>query len=373
MNNGFDTLRLSVEAKSGGKNTVILDDVGMPSIMVRVPKFKISEVMPGGPAEWHPMFIVNGELRDVLYIGKYGACIENDRAYSLPYRDPAAWVDFDRARQVCRNKGPGWHCMTNAEFAGLALWCKANGYMPTGNNYCGCDIDHRHEKGVQSYDWVLNYNWGDGMANKIEGSAYHHTGRVYTGSGPVSWAHDGTTDGIYDLNGNMWEWTPGMRLVDGEIQIIPDNNSAGNVDESPTSTLWRAIMPDGALVAPGTAGTLKYDATNANGSGAFILNTTVEHPGTDAVSTHTSFSALTAKAGVEVPDILKYLGLFPYDTTENGHGKDGFWGRNNGERLPFRGGSWAHASASGVFACYLDVPRARSWDDVGFRAAFCEM
>ena len=80
MNNGFDTLRLSVEAKSGGKNTVILDDVGMPSIMVRVPKFKISEVMPGGPAEWHPMFIVNGELRDVLYIGKYGACIENDRA-----------------------------------------------------------------------------------------------------------------------------------------------------------------------------------------------------------------------------------------------------------------------------------------------------
>ena len=68
MNNGFDTLRLSVEAKSGGKNTVILDDVGMPSIMVRVPKFKISEVMTGGPAEWHPMFIVNGELRDTIPI-----------------------------------------------------------------------------------------------------------------------------------------------------------------------------------------------------------------------------------------------------------------------------------------------------------------
>ena len=160
-----------------------------------------------------------------------------------------------------------------------------------------------------------------------------------------------------------------MRLVDGEIQIIPDNNSAGNVDESPTSTLWRAIMPDGALVAPGTAGTLKYDATNANGSGAFILNTTVEHPGTDAVSTHTSFSAMTAKAGVEVPDILKYLGLFPYDTTENGHGKDGFWGRNNGERLPFRGGCWHDGAASGVFACYLNDPRANSWNNVGFRAA----
>ena len=128
-------------------------------------------------------------------------------------------------------------------------------------------------------------------------------------------------------------------------------------------------MPDGALVAPGTAGTLKYDATNANGSGAFILNTTVEHPGTDAVSTHTSFSALTAKAGVEVPDILKYLGLFPYDTTENGHGKDGFWGRNNGERLPFRGGSWWYGAASGVFALNLNNPRAFTANDVGFRAA----
>ena len=30
----FDDLKLAVEALTGGKNTVLLDDVGLPSIMV---------------------------------------------------------------------------------------------------------------------------------------------------------------------------------------------------------------------------------------------------------------------------------------------------------------------------------------------------
>ena len=41
----FDDMKLAVEALSGGKNTVLLDDRGMPSIMVAFPKFKISDVI----------------------------------------------------------------------------------------------------------------------------------------------------------------------------------------------------------------------------------------------------------------------------------------------------------------------------------------
>lgn len=36
----FDDFRLAVEALSGGKNTVILDEAGMPSIVVPFPKIK---------------------------------------------------------------------------------------------------------------------------------------------------------------------------------------------------------------------------------------------------------------------------------------------------------------------------------------------
>lgn len=38
----FDDMKLAVEALSGGKNTVLFDDIGMPSIMVILPKM-ISE------------------------------------------------------------------------------------------------------------------------------------------------------------------------------------------------------------------------------------------------------------------------------------------------------------------------------------------
>ena len=33
--------------------------------------------------------------------------------------------------------------------------------------------------------------------------------------------HNHDMSGIADINGNLWEWTGGLRLMDGEIQIIP--------------------------------------------------------------------------------------------------------------------------------------------------------
>ena len=44
METNFDAIKLAVEAATGGKNTVLFDDLGNPSIMVRIPKFKISDV-----------------------------------------------------------------------------------------------------------------------------------------------------------------------------------------------------------------------------------------------------------------------------------------------------------------------------------------
>ncbi len=100
---------------------------------------------------------------------------------------------------------------------------------------------------------------------------------------PVSWSDNWQEDGIWDLNGNVYEWQGGYRTVDGEIQIIPDNNAAKQISQGSESTLWKAIMPDGSLVDPGTPGTLKWDYSNPvpeEGSGeyAFKLNTVLENP-----------------------------------------------------------------------------------------------
>ncbi|MZK77439.1 SUMF1/EgtB/PvdO family nonheme iron enzyme [Clostridium beijerinckii] len=351
-----DTYRAAVEAATGGKNTVLYDDQGNPSIMVVIPKFYLDDVITGAPHTVHPAFIVNGVEKPYIYISKYQNIVQNSRAYSLPGQDPATYVNFDQALSYCYAKGQGWHLMSRAEWAAIALWCKKNGFMPRGNNNYGCDTSASYEKGRETM-----FDSGAGK-----------TGRTATGSGPASWSHDGTPDGIYDLNGNVWEWNSGMRLNAGEIQVIQDNNAAIlNSDHSATSTLWKAIASaDGSLVAPGTSGTLKYDytATPTSGSGNIELNNAIANAQTDETAYgNKTFETLTAHSGITVPTIMKSLGLFPIDTSE---GADIFQLRNNLERFPLSGGSWYAGASAGLFALYLFYNRTSSFFFVGFRAAY---
>ena len=351
-----DTYRAAVEAATGGKNTVMYDDQGYPSIMVCIPKFYLDDVITGMTHTVHPAFIVNGVEKPYIYISKYQNIIQNGRAYSLPGQDPATYVNFDQALAYCYAKGQGWHLMSNAESAAIALWCKKNGFMPRGNNNYGCDIGATYEKGRETYF--------DTEAGK--------TGRVATGSGPASWSHDGTPDGIYDLNGNVTEWNSGLRLNAGEIQVIQDNNAAIlNSDHTAASTLWKAIASaDGSLVAPGTAGTLKYDytATPTVGSNSVELNNTIDNAQPDDTATGLkTFETLTAHSGITVPTLAKALALFPIDSSCGG---DALYFRNNGERLPLRGGFWRLGAHAGVFYLSLGDVRAGSSDGIGFRSAF---
>lgn len=366
----YDDLRLAVQALSGGKNDVLFDDLGYPSIFVIVPQFNISDVITGGSNSSHPAFMVNTVQKTQMYISKYQNIVANGRAYSLPFKDPANTMNFDAAKQYCEQKGSGFHLMTNAEWAAVALWCKKNGFMPRGNNNFGCDVANGWEKGVQTF-----YDTGAGK-----------TGRVATGSGPAAWAHDGTNAGIFDLNGNVWEWVGGMRLMAGEIQVIADNNAAVNgTDQTATSTLWKAINPDGSLAALGTSGTLHYDSTSVGDAtqtshdvgGAILLNTATTNPqytgdptGNPNYGYHNqTFETIAAKSGVNIPEILKALALMPVDSSCGG---DGLWVSNYGERLPIRGGYWGYESFAGVFDLNLGDARSAAGVNLGFRSAFIQ-
>ena len=367
----FDDFRLAVQALSGGKNDVLFDDLGMPGIYVVIPKFKNSDVITGGSANAHPAFVINDAEKDSFYYSKFQNIVVNGRAYSLAFKDPATGMTFDQAKQYCEQKGAGFHLATNAEWAAIALWCKANGFMPRGNNSYGADTANTWEKGVETYR--------DPNANK--------TGRVATGSGPVAWAHDGSNSGIYDMNGNVWEWQGGMRLMNGEIQIIPNNDAAVNgANQLSTSALWKGINPDGSIVAPGTAGDLHYDSTTAgdatqtdhDAGGALLLNTQTSNPqytGDASSSPYygehwQTFESTAAKSGVNIPEIVKALALMPVDANCGG---DGFYIRNYGERLPLRGGSWDSGTGSGVFGLYLGNGRSNADAGVGFRSAFVKL
>jgi hypothetical protein len=337
----FDDLKLSVEALSGGTNTVKLDDIGMPSIMFVLPKYLSSQLNSNLGATVHPAWKLNNAEKDKVYISKYQNIIVNSRAYSLPMQNPAHTINWDNALAACRAKGEYWGLTPMALWGAIALRCKTNGTMPRGNNNSGSDFGYPHEKGVITVD-----------------------GKTATGSGPNSWNHNNAPDGIADLNGNVSEWCAGFRLVAGEIQVIPDSDCMLlATDMSTNSTQWKAILQDGTLVDPGTADTLKLDWVNSKWQLATAITDQQD------ASRNCAFKDMQ-DGGLTVPQLLKELGVFPADNS--GYNNDQFYANNGAglERFPYRGGNRSGTSYAGVFCAVLNAPRSSAYANIGFRSAF---
>ena len=371
MKANFDSLKLQVEGMSGGKNTVIFDDVDMPSIMVRIPKMKNSQLVSGSDEEYHDAFHVHSAIVDAIYMGKFLATVVNGRAYSLAGKDPTVSLNFDKAREYCRAKGKGWHLPTNAFYSAIALWTKQNKTMPHGNTQWG--KDHA-------------CTWETGFPTTLETGSSHNgePAHIATGSGPDSWYHDwNSATGIADLCGNVWEWASGLRLQDGEIQVIQygdamDDTLTGAQDIMKSdSANWKAISKDGAFVEPGSDNTLKWDYTGspAANTGDFELTTEkIAHKQeNDTAYGYSKFGAMKKHGELVIPKRAILLGLYPDGETPKDTDYDsrgGFWFRNNGERLPIRGGHWIHGANAGVFALDLDSPRTIASANIGFRVAY---
>lgn len=343
MSSNFDDLQGAV-AQFGAGNKVILDDIGMPSIMVAVNKMQYSDLITGGSNETIPFFIVDGAERNTIWVSKFQNIVENDRAYSLAMKLPRNFITFDNALAACRRKGAGWHLNQSGIFAVINLLSQKLGTPPRGNTNFGRSHSHPHEKGIMP----------PGEAD-----------RTLTGSGEKTWYHNHDTSGIADICGNVWEWTGGLRIMNGEIQIIPNGDSMKHdCDMTANSPLWMAILPTGALVAPGTAGTLKVDVV----SGAVRINTTITTANSGSINT--IFRDVAAVNGVSIPHILIALGLFKEDSAV--YGTERFWVNTGGERLPLRGSGRDNASSSGPSAVALHHVRSGSNVYLGFRSAFYE-
>ncbi|MGL5292831.1 MAG: hypothetical protein ACRC9V_03455, partial [Aeromonas sp.] len=287
-----DSLRASVEAATGGRQTVLYTAKGQPSYMYVMNAFNCEDVDAGVGTGVHPMFLVDGVYKKERFIGAYGGVVRNGELISLPHQDPANSLNFDQFVSIARSNGAGWGITTNIDRAGIALWCNKNGFTPTGNTDYGRDFASKHETGVRVDDLLPGVRSG--------------TARTLTGSGPATWRHDGTFSGMSDLCGNMWEWCAGLRLFNWEIQIIPDNDASSTVDLSAASSMWRSINgATGELVAAGHANAVKLKPSGAE---PYTLVTVSGQPFEKMTNPSTT------PVGAEALKVLKLHGVFPVAT-----------------------------------------------------------
>jgi hypothetical protein len=105
-------------------------------------------------------------------------------------------VTWDQAVAACQAYDPACHLMEDDEWTALAVWSMIQGVTVHGNTASGRDAD-------------------DGTLTVRLDPTCPDGGRALTGTGMApGWSslvnrttHTGTTAGVYDLNGNVAEWT----------------------------------------------------------------------------------------------------------------------------------------------------------------------
>ena len=201
--------------------------------------------------------------------------------------------------------------MTLATWAYLALLQVRLGFESRGNDNQGRSSQKSDETGVK----------GGYLDPTSAGNVWH----VKTGSGPMTWRHDGTPFGVSDLRGNVAEEVAGFRIYGGELQFIPDNDAltlSGTDLSSGSSSYWKAMVEDSAdslYVAPGTDGTVKIDfdeaetESNRRDRAGHYTKTIVNRQTVDSYSMSMFLSGLTAGEGLTLPRMMQMLLLAALD------------------------------------------------------------
>jgi formylglycine-generating enzyme required for sulfatase activity len=322
-----DGLRQSVEAATGGHQTVLYNAAGLPGYYFVLPKFRyedlgLDSVLGTGVCT---AFSIGGVEKDEIFIGAYPAVVKDGYALSLPGMDPTTSVTFDQSRTYAEANGPGFHLMTMHEWAAIALWCKANGFEPRGNSDYGRAHDAHYEFGRRQ----------DGESPGVSSG----TARTLNGSGPASWRHNNHISGIADIVGNVWKWMDLLKIVDGQILTTADND----YDAAESAWISTGIYFDGQDLA-----------------------TSVSNPTYNSSDTWVN-TAIGSGLDADNLKLIKRLCVAPVtETALQGR----LYINDDGERLPRRGGYWGSGSSVGLGSLYLYSVRSSSNSSVGFFPAF---
>jgi hypothetical protein len=255
---------------------------------------------------------------------------------------------------AAKTRGSNFFANSRFIFAALATLSMAHGQAATASTYCAWyDVN-----GVKNFPKGCNNNAnGDAQDSAIlfqdDGNGTYACGKTGSANLFSRTTHNGQNCGIADLNGVVWEYTPGL-------------GSDG--------TNYYALKTSKAMKNMTGGNTLATDLFGATG-----LSTNYDSLGA-------SYAALTAAAA------WKYFGsatqVFSEATSgnawnvtglgiplaggvggTNAFGNDGLYDARTNEMAPISGGGWGGSSGAGVWALALGTSRSASSYDLGFRSA----
>ena len=245
---------------------------------------------------------------DGFWIGKWGA---SNNGNNIPQSKSGVnlWgnITRDNAISVSKSKGKGFNIVTNREWISIARWCDHHEIHVKGNIY-GNQTNNLDGDGTTLAQTGGGYNASSG---------YHFvTGTTF----PDTWNHNGLSNGIHHMVGNLWDAVDGLENRSGEIYIYDES---GNYVDSGVS-----------ISSSGTTNIV--DITNTS---EVILNEGI---------------ANTVDTGGYVPSNLD---------------EDGMWCNNSQTNVLLRGSSSFYGIQCGLWAFNVSSPLSYSRWDYGFRLA----
>ena len=368
--------------------------------MVFIPKFTspdIAGVTFGGfwVAKYvcsQPNATADDDNPDVADSADPGAC----PAISQPgAHAPWRYINYNYARKVAANLGTGFHLLTAFEDASLAEWARLNGTMPHGNNNGSA---------------LCNDSVFTAEAALPDRAALARNATYYAslpGTGPNAFAHNHRADGVFDLNGNMWEWRDGLMLCPASLNddsntphVITGAGGAGYplilanlevaLNTSPygkSTAVAAGSLTDSvkAWTVNAFAGCFLYDAAGSlfyiDSNTATAL--TIDGADTPVAGAYTILKVVavditsgmsTSNRILTLRDADADLKAFNIPATSDGtgsstYGNDGYWFATGALRSAIRGGSWFDGVRAGVFALSLGGAPAHVSYRFGLRVA----
>ena len=346
-----------------GANGVALNDVSIAALSA----YADEATANAAGFALHRSFKDGGANKTGFFVDKY-ICSNNDGvASSLRWgnplssnsvHNPFSGLDgapanfYYGAIAAAKTRGQDFFCSSRFIFAALALLSYAHAKASTVTTYCAWyDATNNFPKGCN------NNALGDAQDTALTfvSDGYSNACKVGSANVLAKTAHNGQNSGVADLNGCMWEITPGFATdaAGTGYYILKTSATMKNVTGGITlaTDLWGAT----GLAA-------LYDSLGATYEAALATSTLKYYGSASQVFDAATSGNAWNWAGAGAPKAAGVGGT-------NLFGNDGFWDFRPADMCALSGGSWNDSGSAGVWALSLGNARGDSYANVGFRAA----